>query len=305
MWILAYAGGCMTCRRVAGIAKHESDGLFEVASLQDQRVIDVLERCNGRSDRPALIETDGGGRVLQGTSLWWGMVRVVGIRRALVILRAIGEERQRPSTKTSVSDGSSRRGFIVGGGKAALGSLVAGGLLSVPGIAHADTSKSGSTDWRRLRGSDLTSARETSLASSKVQQLIRKLKQAGYEDFDRLKTTTVAVSEPHGKSVTWLPAWHPGTETLAIISCRSQSEVDPRYRVFFLQRVKGRIQNADNPPGADDPVVTPAIDWSCWSDCVALICPACAEGCIFTGPLWPECVVDCCGAGLAGCTAFC
>lgn len=307
MWILAYADGCMKCRRVADIAKRESGGAIEVASLRDQRVTESVQRCNGRTNRPALLDTDKDGRVLQGVFLWWGMVRLVGVRRALAILRAIGGERQRPSnnSKNSSAEGASRRGFMVGGGKVVLGSLVAGGLLSVPGIAHADTLKSGSTEWRRLRGSALANAREESVASSKVLQLIRTLKASGYEDFDRLKTTAVAVSDAHGKSVTWLPAWHPGTETLAIISCRFQPEADPRYRVFFLQKVNGRIQNAKRPPAANDPVVTPAIDWSCWSDCVGLICPACAEGCIFTGPLWPECVLDCCGAGLAGCTAFC
>lgn len=294
MWILAYDEGCAGCRGVAGAVTQASDGLLEVASLRDPRVIDALRRAGRSANRPTLVDS-AAGDVLQGSALGWRMARLIGLRRALQVLHLIGEERQRSSHPA----GPTRRGILATGGKVALGALIAGGALTNSATAQAATPKGSGPDLRGLRGPELANAVREAVADPTVVRLAHELQKSGYGDYDQVSSTAVAASDPHGKTVTWLPLWHAQTSTLAIIVVRSWRPAEPR--VMLLQEVNGKVGPAPTAPAANNTVVMPALDWSCLSECVSMICPTCSLVCAFAGPAWPVCIIECCGYGVLAC----
>lgn len=301
MWILTYDEGCVECRQIAAAVRQESRDRLEVASLRDPRVITSLKRSRKSMSRPTLINLEAEAQVLQGAALGWRLARLVGLRRATRILRLIGEERQRSSDSSSLT----RRLLLIGGGKLTLGTLVAGGALASASPAHAssDQTGDGSAGWHRVLGRHaLQKQMDECTTAPAVAKLVRELQRSGYGGYDELPSTIVAAADTHGKTITWLPMWHAPTATLAIIDFRSWRPEEPR--VALLQELNGRVQRAPMAPGAMSRTVAPAINWSCWAGCVASTCPTCMQGCIFTGPLWPQCVLDCCGVGFVACITF-
>lgn len=295
-WVLAYESGCVKCRGVAAATARAAGGLLEVVSLRDQSVAEAVRRSGLTADRPTLVRPDGD-RAYQGASLSWHLVRAVGLRRAVRILRLIGEYRQE-----STDGGVSRRRLLSAGGKVLLGALVAGAALSSSAAARAAVPGGSGSDLRRLNGDELAEAVRAAVGDSAVAELARALQQAGYADYEQVSSTAVAASGPGGRTVVWLPLWHAGTATLAIIVFRSWQPAQPR--VMLLQEVDGRVESVENAPAAQDPVVHPALDWGCLAECVSEICPTCAGVCAFTGPFWPECVLDCRGGGVLSCYFF-
>lgn len=294
MWVLAYEDRCADCRGIAAAVVEATGGVLEIISLHDPKVVDAVGKSGRKADRPTLIGPLDGD-VYQGASLGFRVTRLIGFRRAVRVLRLIGEDRRRSLGGV----GLTRRGLLAAGGKVALGALVVGGALSSSAAANAATVNGSGSDFRRLWGAELAGATSDAVANISVAHLAKALQQSGYADYEQVSSTAVSASDAQGRTVTWLPLWHAASVTLAIIVFRSWAPSQPR--VMLLQQTDGRLHRAVNAPAAQDAVVQAALDWSCLAECVAQICPACAVVCAFTGPFWPTCILNCCGIGVLSC----
>lgn len=295
MWVLAYSAACSTCRGAARAVAQATDGRIEVASLLDPRVVAVVTAAGLSADRPTLLDPDSPARVLQGPALGWKMARLLGLRPAIKVLRSIGE--RHPQLGEEVA-GPSRRGILTTGAKFALGALVVGGALRNTPSAAAATAQ-GAGDMRRLHGAELALTVEKVTQIQNVRHILRDLGSLGYEGEAQLLSTSVAAMAPDKSTTTWLPLWNPSSSTLALVS--HTSTIPNGARVVILEQVDGKVRPARNSPALYAPHVRPALDWGCLSECVYQICPWCAAACLFTGPLWAQCVVDCCGVGVLIC----
>lgn len=297
MWTLAYDDDCAGCRGIAAAVMEATGGLLEVVSLHDRKVFDAVRRSGRQADRPTLVGP-ADDAVFQGASLGWHMVRLIGVRRAIRVLRLMGEDRQRSSSH----NGLTRRGLLSSGGKVLMGAFIAGSALSSSAAANAEGSKENGSDLRRLRGTEFANAVREADADPSVLRLVHALEQSGYAGYERISATAVSASDPLGRTVTWLPLWHAQTATLAIIAFRSWRR--SASQVMLLQEKDGQVGAAVDAPAAQDAVVQAAFDGGCLATCVSTICPGCAVVCAFTGPFWPTCVLNCCGVGVLSCYFF-
>jgi hypothetical protein len=88
---------------------------------------------------------------------------------------------------------------------------------------------------------------------------------------------------------------------VAIVVYKSWQPDQPK--LMLHEQSDGKVCSATLAPGVNSPILRPAFDWDCLGECVARFAQQ-VQGCLFTGLYWPQCVKDCCGAGLITCYTF-
>lgn len=136
-FVLGYDGNCLACGRVAGAIRQEIGDQVELMSLLDPRMESWREEILGsnRPWAPTLVEVQQDNHAAAahvGLPLAINLVRVVGLRKAQAVMRAIGEDR--------LQGGSGllrRRRFVQVVAGLAVG---AGATVGIPRAASASTS---------------------------------------------------------------------------------------------------------------------------------------------------------------------
>ena len=161
-WVLAYDDSCGTCENISELVKTSSRGDLETASLLSKDVIAWRTETFGE-DAPwlpslFLLEDDELVRGWTGKSIRKPLLRAVGVRKALSIMRYLGEvrlEQRSPSPRESANEGRSysRKAFL----GVAAGLLASASVLSGRSPAGASVQTWGATqDWLRRNPGQIT-----------------------------------------------------------------------------------------------------------------------------------------------------
>lgn len=149
---LLYDASCMACSNVAEAVRTTGVAGLSVRSLQDPTMQELLTE-GGRHGlfEPALLDVDDDSvRIYTGLRLRTRLVRRVGPRKALYILRALVESAAQGSSR-----GMPRRRFLTHTGLAGAGAIVAPQIFSR--VANAATQRAhGIQGWAR----DISGSRE-------------------------------------------------------------------------------------------------------------------------------------------------
>ena len=138
-WVLAFDGSCGACRRVSEVVFEAAEGKLEVLPLAHAEVRQWRARSQGSSAEwaPTLLRVDSSQvRTWTGPGMVVALVRRLGVRSAVRVLRALGEQHHdSTATESPGSAGLARIGrtqFL----RLGAGVTVATGLL-VKGVAPA------------------------------------------------------------------------------------------------------------------------------------------------------------------------
>lgn len=132
--ILAFDSSCLACSRIARGIEEVSHGRLTARSLRDPEVATWLRQELGEAHawEPALIKLEGGNvSVWTGRAMSWKLLRMVGVRNALAIVRMVRDGSVSHAGATSPS----RRRFL----KGAVGTGITAAVLAV-GISPFKTS---------------------------------------------------------------------------------------------------------------------------------------------------------------------
>ncbi|MEV0242331.1 bacteriocin fulvocin C-related protein [Streptomyces sp. NPDC050674] len=141
-WVLAFDGSCATCRKISSAVSQACDGRLEVLPLDDSRVGQWREQAYGTDApwAPTLLRAGSGGvRAWTGGAMTVPLLRRLGPRSALRVLRALGDLRGADARHTAdrpVTGRTLRRAQFL---RAGAGLVVAAGVImrgSTPAFAE-------------------------------------------------------------------------------------------------------------------------------------------------------------------------
>ncbi|MFB4315829.1 hypothetical protein [Actinomadura sp. 21ATH] len=148
--ILLFEGTCGRCGRLAAEVVEVSAGRLDAVRLTDPRAARWAADAGVElPNRPALVVLSGPRpRLLTGRRMVSALVRLLGPRRSMAVLRALGEDH--------AEDDGGRRNFLRTG---LIGLGVVAGSVIVPGTAHARSARKFTPDEqaairRRMAGYD-------------------------------------------------------------------------------------------------------------------------------------------------------
>lgn len=149
-WILAFDGSCTKCQAISNAVAQASSEKLEVLPLTHPDVLRWREQCLGENAPwvPTLIQIDGiRVRAWTGTVMAFRLVRALGLRSTMRVLRALGELRQQQSDPTqdrADRQTIGRKRFLQLGA----GIAVAAGLtIAGKGPAFAQSATSRARSW--------------------------------------------------------------------------------------------------------------------------------------------------------------
>jgi hypothetical protein len=127
-YVLLFKGECGRCSKLAAQVVTASEGALEAVALSTPLATRWASEAGlGLPGRPALVILSGGRtELLTGLRMTSRLVRLLGPRRSVAVLRAIGEDH--------AGSGAGRRAFLRSG---LIGLGVVAGTAVLPGIAQA------------------------------------------------------------------------------------------------------------------------------------------------------------------------
>ena len=142
-WILAFDASCGTCREISQVVDVAAEGKLEVLSLSRPDVREWREQAFGADApwKPTLIRVDETVAAWTGVGMSVQLVRSLGLRSSIRVLRALGELKHQTSAAHPTGVGRRRALRIGAGAVVAAGMMIAGQVPSFGATAEGWVAK--------------------------------------------------------------------------------------------------------------------------------------------------------------------
>jgi hypothetical protein len=142
-WILAFDASCGTCREISQVVDVAAEGKLEVLSLSRPDVREWREQAFGADApwMPTLIRVDAAVAAWTGVGMSVQLVRSLGLRSSIRVLRALGELKHQTSAAHPTGVGRRRALRIGAAAVVAAGMMIAGQVPSFGATAEGWVAK--------------------------------------------------------------------------------------------------------------------------------------------------------------------